>query len=127
MIRLFRDTKTITDARHGVNPFKGAIVPNRDIDDFVRARQPVRNNSWTIVGFWVSQDIYAIFSYGLHWPLFVYSASEGVWLENEEKCSMTTSHHRMHAHPHGPTVERSKDALVHLLQVTSQEIVHDAA
>lgn len=48
------------------------------------------------------QDGYAVFSYGVHWPLFIYS--HGMWFENEERHSVTTSKHRSQSHPHCPTV-----------------------
>lgn len=42
-------------------------------------------------------DAYVVFSYGHHWPLFVYLG--GTWYENQEKYSPTTSKHRGQLHP----------------------------
>ena len=44
---------------------------------------------------------YVVYSYGYHWPLFVYT--NGVWYENENKYSPTTSKHRSQCHPLGST------------------------
>ena len=40
---------------------------------------------------------YIVYSYGLHWPLFIYD--EGVWYENVEKASQTTSKHATQCRP----------------------------
>lgn len=40
---------------------------------------------------------YVVFSYGNHWPLFVYI--DGTWYENQERYSNTTSKHRSQLHP----------------------------
>ena len=45
---------------------------------------------------------YVVYSYGAHWPLFV--KANGVWFENEERHSVTTSKHRTQSHPHTSTV-----------------------
>lgn len=36
---------------------------------------------------------YAVFSYGLHWPLFIYDYKKGQWYGNNAKYSVTTSKH----------------------------------
>ncbi len=45
---------------------------------------------------------YIVFSYGEHYPLFIYA--NGCWFENEDKYSVSTSKHRSQSHPHVPTV-----------------------
>lgn len=52
---------------------------------------------------------YVVYSYGEHWPLFVYH--NGVWYENSERYSVTTSKHRSVSHPHCETVPASCDTL----------------
>jgi len=54
-------------------------------------------------------DAYVVFSYGRHWPLFVYV--DGTWYENQERYSVSTSKHRSQLHP-----------LTETEQVSSQEI-----
>ena len=49
---------------------------------------------------------YFVFSYGHHWILFAYV--DGVWYENDERYSMSTSKHRSQCHPHVDTVKLSK-------------------
>ena len=36
---------------------------------------------------------YIVFSYGLHWPLFIYDHKKGQWYGNSDKYSATTSKH----------------------------------
>jgi len=42
---------------------------------------------------------YVVFSFGMHWPLYAYR--DGVWYENMESNSVTTSKHRRQARPAG--------------------------
>lgn len=42
-------------------------------------------------------DIYVVFSYGYHWPLFI--NWKGVWFANVSKWGPTTSKHYGQAHP----------------------------
>jgi hypothetical protein len=45
---------------------------------------------------------YIVFSYGEHYPMFIYA--NGCWFENEDKYSVSTSKHRSQSHPHVPTI-----------------------
>lgn len=47
--------------------------------------------------------IYVVFSYGPHWPLFIYR--DGKWLENKDRYSQSTGRHRSQAHPLTETVK----------------------
>ncbi len=46
--------------------------------------------------------MYVVFSYGNHWPLFVYH--NWVWFENTDSFSRSTSKHRSQLHPLTNTV-----------------------
>ena len=52
------------------------------------------------------QTIYVVYSYGNHFPLFVYDADADVWVENSDKFSATTSKHRTQLHPLCETLKR---------------------
>lgn len=43
------------------------------------------------------RGLYVVYSYGEHWPLFIYDGAQ--WLENSDRASMTTSKHRSQARP----------------------------
>jgi hypothetical protein len=52
-------------------------------------------------------DLYVVYSYGTHWPLFIFDRLSGKWFENEDRYSTTTSKHRTQAHPLATTEKRS--------------------
>lgn len=59
---------------------------------------------------------YVVYSYGPHFPLFVYDPRDGgVWYENEDRYSVTTSKHRSQSHPHVDTIKVSTAALKNLI------------
>lgn len=42
---------------------------------------------------------YVVYSYGKHWPMFIYDSTTNRWYENFSKFSRTTSKHRSQANP----------------------------
>lgn len=72
---------------------------NRYASDYVRNLKPFTNSNNQLYGEWVTPDTYAVFSHGKHWPLYIWR--NGVWFENEDTFSVTTSQHRSYAHPRG--------------------------
>lgn len=72
---------------------------------------PFRNTNNTLFGRWETPWIYVVYSYGAHWPLFVYEKVGGTWMVNEDKRSTTTSKHKGQVWPRqmdgvfGPRVE----------------------
>ena len=54
---------------------------------------------------------YVVYSYGSHWPLFVYDYGTKRWFENSDKYSVTTSKHRTKAHPHCETTELPREQM----------------
>jgi hypothetical protein len=65
------------------------------------------NHNGQLFGRWETPSLYVIYSYGQHWPLFVWDETLSVWYENEDKCSRTTSRHRSQTNPLVPTELRS--------------------
>lgn len=47
---------------------------------------------------------YTVYSYGPHWPLYVYDAACKAWFGNKEKRSVTTSRHASAAMPRGVNI-----------------------
>lgn len=84
---------------------------------FVQQLKPFTNYNKTLFGYWVKPDIYAVFSYGNHWPLFIWEDDgfgSGAWYANSDKYSPTTSKHYTQAHPHSdpaPLPLKQKDML----------------
>lgn len=74
---------------------------------YVRSCTPFTNSNDQLFGRWETPHLYVVYSYGSHWPLFMYNAATCLWYENEDKYSVTTSRHHGYAHPHFPTETRS--------------------
>lgn len=47
-----------------------------------------------------SDEMFAVYSYGEHFPLYVYVFELDKWFGNNEKYSVTTSKHTSQSHPH---------------------------
>jgi hypothetical protein len=83
-------------------------VNNADVRQYVQRREEFKNNTESMYGVEVvsgNTHRYIVFSYGDHYPLFIYEwmpdcPVEGVWYENIEPTSQTTNRHRTQAHPH---------------------------
>jgi hypothetical protein len=57
---------------------------------------------------------YVVYSYGTHFPLFV--NQDGIWYENQDRYSQTTSKHRSQAHPHANTMPMTTGAMIRIVQ-----------
>jgi hypothetical protein len=55
------------------------------------------NHNGQLYGRWESPSLYVVYSYGAHWPLFVWYG--GTWYGNEDSYSPTTTKHRTQTHP----------------------------
>lgn len=105
-------------------------IANRDARQYVKRLQLFQGNNLFATYFRANPSSvdpgdsgYAVFSYGEHWPLFVYC--NGVWYENEERWSRTTSKHRSQTHPHRPTVALSTAQMKRLVTGGFKAIAKD--
>lgn len=59
---------------------------------------------------------YVVFSYGLHFPLYIFK--EGEWYENESKYSSTTAKHKYQSRPDTdkPFILKSTKEMIELLR-----------
>ena len=94
-------------------------IANRDARKYVQNREPFAgsniNAQWHHAdGDDGDADWYVVYSYGAHWPLFVYA--NGCWFENEDKYSVSTSKHHTQCHPHTPTILLSTSWMKRLAQ-----------
>ena len=79
-------------------------VNNREARRLVQAARPfTANNIFAVNVFHAEVPHYIVYSYGTHWPLFIYVA--GKWYENSDRHSVTTSKHRSLCHPHMETTQ----------------------
>lgn len=59
---------------------------------------------------------YVVYSYGAHWPLFVYDMNSGEWYENVDKYGVTTSRHLSSARPNSDCIiELSRGEMLSLI------------
>lgn len=82
-----------------------SYVTRREARAKVQARHPFRTSNGQLFARWETPSLYVVYSYGDHWPLFLWNGTE--WFENEDRRSVTTSHHRGYTHPHTATQARS--------------------
>jgi hypothetical protein len=80
-------------------------VANRDARWYVTHLRPFTGSNIDAV--WRKNNLtgdrmYVVTSYGAHFPLFIWE--NGVWYENVDKYSVTTSKHRSQTHPHCETI-----------------------
>ena len=85
---------------------------------YVDRRVPFHTTNKQLFGYWCASGVYAVFSYGQHWPLFVYEPKTTSWFANEDKYGTTTSKHYGKAHPFAtPTTKLSCTAMKKLVAV----------
>jgi len=93
-------------------------INNKDMHKFTTFRTPFKNNNETCWGGWNwDTSLYAVFSYGHHFPMYVYDAQAQQWYGNEDKYSRTTTRHQSQARPRTEAgIEwMSTEALAHLI------------
>lgn len=47
----------------------------------------------------VTENFYTVYSYGYHFPMYVYDYAIGEWIGNQDKYSTTTSRHQSKCRP----------------------------
>ena len=79
-------------------------IANKNARQYVEKLLPFNgSNTW---GENKRNGTYVVYSYGFHFPMFVYA--EGVWFENGDKYSVSTSRHVSQCRPSGVgTAKRS--------------------
>lgn len=83
---------------------------NKNAAQYVKSRSPFTGNN-TFGNWW--HDSYVVYSYGDHYPLYVYK--NGSWFENETKYSTTTSKHKTQLRPTFETYKRTTQELIDLI------------
>lgn len=86
---------------------KPVVVSGWKARPLVQSKTNFKNNNGQLFGRWETPDLYVVYSYGLHWPLYAYDDTLNVWYENEDRASRTTSKHRSQTCPLVNTETRS--------------------
>jgi hypothetical protein len=76
-------------------------VANTKCRPYVEKREPFKGSNLYGIYSLVDADheVYTVYSYDTHHPLYIYT--EGMWFENEDKYSPSTSKHLTQARPMG--------------------------
>jgi hypothetical protein len=84
---------------------KAPRINGRTCRPYVQARKAFTNSNGQLYAVNHTPMLYVVYSYGDHWPLFVWDGFD--WYENEDRYSNTTTRHRSYAHPYANTTKRS--------------------
>jgi len=82
---------------------KGPRVTNSRAREYVEAKKTFKGNN--TAGIW-QDDVYVVYSYDYHWPLFVWDGKQ--WWINEEKYSASTSRQKILLFPTADTWDGEK-------------------
>ena len=77
---------------------KAPRINGRHCRPYVQGRRAFSNSNGQLYAVKHTPLLYVVYSYGEHWPLYVYDGFD--WYENEEKASVTTSRHSSYARPY---------------------------
>ena len=89
---------------------------NKNCSSLVEHREEFKANN--IFSTWENDDFYVVYSYGKHFPMYVYSAKEGIFYENSDKYSRSTSKQQTQARPSNLycVVKRNTEELKNLIK-----------
>jgi len=68
------------------------------------------------------QTPYVVYSYGYHFPMFIYLGNS--WYENSDKYSVSTSRQQSQAHPHMDTIKMTTKEMKELLKKNTNERIN---
>ena len=74
----------------------------------VQEAEPFEGNS--VSAKWIDK-LYCVFSYGSHFPMYVFDGVIGEWIANNDKYSSTTSRHQSKCKPNNVRYEMDTKAL----------------
>lgn len=64
-------------------------------------------------------DMYTVYSYGYHFPLFIYDHQHYRWLENSDTYSRTTARHKSQLRPTDNTIQCTTEQMKAVIQAGS--------
>ena len=97
---------------------------NSDVRRAVQERVEFKNTNGTLFGRWETPFLYVVYSYGEHFPLFLWEGdfTGGAWAINTDKYSVTTSRHFSQAHPQCETVGSDTETLKKYILTAGREV-----
>jgi hypothetical protein len=85
-------------------------IANRQMRDAVNKRQSFTNNNFTAFST-NSNTLYVVWSYGRHYPMYVYDKDTSSWFGNDDKSTRTTNRHKIQTRPDGDIKWCTRDFL----------------
>lgn len=73
-------------------------ISNKEARQYVQCTVPFTASN--LYAEWASPSLYVVYSFGQHFPLFVFDKTVSTWYENSDKYSMTTSRHKSQSRPY---------------------------
>jgi len=86
-------------------------LANNQVRDAVNERRAFMTNNETITSSISSKGLYVVYSYGEHYPMYVYDSIARQWFGNADWTTPTTERHKTHARPDGDIRWASTDYL----------------
>lgn len=77
-------------------------VANSRCREYVERRQPFLGSN--LFAEWREERCYVVYSWGKHWPLYIWDAETERWFGNREKYSVSTNRHSSQACPHNAEI-----------------------
>jgi len=95
-------------------------VANREARTYVNNRDEFKGNN--TFGVWEG-DMYVVYSYGKHFPMYVYDSLMHVWFGNYDKYSASTSKHQSQLRPSGDVIYRNTEFLKNVIYSGGVEVL----
>lgn len=72
---------------------------NRECSTYVNKCEPFNANNIFAENVFDGNHLYVVYSYGVHFPMYIYDYGLKVWVGNSDRYSVTTSKHMSQARP----------------------------
>jgi len=91
-------------------------VSNNKAIDYVEKLEVFQGSN--TMGKWVGdENIYVVYSYGHHFPMYIYDKEQGKWIGNKDKYSRSTTRHQSQLRPSSVglwlNTDEMKDLVIH--------------
>lgn len=95
-------------------------LANYSVRGAVQDCEEFKNTNGTLFGRWETPTLYVVYSYGEHWPLFLWHHE--AWACNTDRYSPTTSRHFSQAHPQCDTVGSTTQEMREYIRKVKAEV-----
>lgn len=99
-----------------MSSIKREKINNSEMREFTTVRDHFKNNHGSVYTDEVN-GLYVVYSYGVHFPMWVYDEGSDMWIGNKSKFSVTTSRTQNQSRPDTDAIEMMHtDELIHLIE-----------